>query len=95
MDNNDIKNFLRNQPQSEPESPKQADFEKGATNAIKHFSGMNEQQLMSEMFRVAAGERDNGSLDAEKLEDFYKKASPMMSQQQRNKLRALINQLKY
>ena len=68
--------------------------EANAQKNIKRYSGMSEQQLMNEMFKVAAGEKNAGNLDAHKLEEFYKKTAPMLNPQQRNKMRAIINQLK-
>ena len=101
----DIKDFLRSQNNGEPveqNSGQQNQSNQSQPNKpptqmndkIKHYSSMSEQQLMQEMFRQASNEKASGGLTSENLESFYKQASPMMTQAQRNKLRGLINSLK-
>lgn len=63
-------------------------------SVVDKYSGMNESQLMSEMIKVAATSKANGTLNDAELENFYNQMSPMLTVEQRKKLKALINTLK-
>lgn len=107
MNNNNIRDFIKSQNANakKPQKPtKQAsqqqqeqqppDVEQKAENTAKKYMGMNEQQLMAEMQRLAAQNKQNGTLNADSLQQFYDKAAPMLTVQQRNRLKSLINSLK-
>ena len=62
--------------------------------AIRRYSGMSESALMTELLaRVAEGRRSGTLTDAD-LDDFYAKASPVLDQAQREKLKGLVEGLK-
>lgn len=63
-------------------------------SVVDKYSGMNESELMSEMIKVAATSKANGTLNDAELENFYNQMSPMLTAEQRKKLKALINTLK-
>lgn len=63
-------------------------------SVVDKYSGMNESELMSEMIKVAATSKANGTLNDAELENFYNQMSPMLTAEQRKKLKALINSLK-
>lgn len=58
------------------------------------YSTMNENQLKNELFKEAFKMKKNGTLDEKMLENFYNEMSGSMTNEQRKKLRTLINSLK-
>lgn len=63
-------------------------------SSVNNYSRMNENQLMNEMMKIASEEKAKGTLGEGELRKFYNQVSPMLSEAQRNKLKALINTLK-
>lgn len=63
-------------------------------SSVNNYSRMNENQLMNEMMKIAGEEKAKGTLGEGELRKFYNQVSPMLSEAQRNKLKALINTLK-
>lgn len=61
---------------------------------INKYSGMSEERLMQEMFYLVEEGRKNGTLDNQKLEEFFNSASCMLSSEQTTKLRSLIDMAK-
>lgn len=62
---------------------------------VDNYSRMSESQLMNEMNKLAFQGKNNGTVTAESLQSFYNQVSPMLSQQQRTKLKQLINSLSW
>lgn len=63
-------------------------------SSVNNYSRMNENQLMNEMMKIASEEKAKGTLGEGELKKFYNQVAPMLSEAQRNKLKALINTLK-
>ena len=61
---------------------------------INKYSNMSEERLMQEMFALVDNGRKNGTLDNEKLEEFFNSASCMLNNEQITKLRYLIDMAK-
>lgn len=61
---------------------------------INKYSHMSEERLMQEMFALVNAGRQNGTLDNQKLEEFFNSASCMLSSEQVVKLRSLIDMAK-
>ncbi|MFA5449325.1 MAG: hypothetical protein WC292_02690 [Clostridia bacterium] len=62
--------------------------------AIQKYGSLSEEQLMNEMFTLAAEERQRGDLTNEKLDDFYNQAKGMLTPEQAERMKELILQLK-
>lgn len=60
----------------------------------KKYRGMNEGELMQELFSQAAQARRDGSLSAEQLDAFFEFVSPQLDASSRNRLKELIRQIK-
>lgn len=60
----------------------------------QQYASMSESDLMGQMFSVAKEEKSKGNLDDAKLDEFYRSATGMLSQDQLVKLRGLIDLLK-
>jgi hypothetical protein len=76
-------NYQNNQNQNQNMSPQ---------DAIGKYSNMSEGDLMQELFRE--GSVSSGKISAQELDNFYNSASGYFSEEQRNKMRVLIEQLK-
>ncbi len=63
-------------------------------NELNKYSHMSEERLMQEMFSLVNEGRQNGTLDNQKLEEFFNSASCMLSSEQIVKLRSLIDMAK-
>ena len=62
--------------------------------AIAKYSKMDEAELMQELFKTAEQGRANGELDNGVLDGFLTKMRPMLSPEQAERMKELINQLK-
>ncbi len=61
-----------------------------AQSAIEHYSGMNEGQLMNELLNF----RQSGAMDDRSLQEMTQTVSPMLNDEQKKRLDALIRQLR-
>ena len=61
---------------------------------LNKYSHMSEERLRQEMFALVDNGRKNGTLDNEKLEEFFNSASCMLNNEQITKLRYLIDMAK-
>ena len=61
---------------------------------LNKYSHMSEERLMQEMFALVDSGRKNGTLDNEKLEEFFTSAKCMLNNEQITKLRYLIDMAK-
>ena len=62
--------------------------------AIEKYSKMDEVSLMQELFKTAEEGRKNGELDNGVLDGFLKKLSPILSKEQSERMKELIEDLK-
>lgn len=60
---------------------------------MRRFSGMSNDELMSELMAKTAASRANGTLNVQELEKFYSVATMFMNTEQLTRLRALLNML--
>lgn len=58
---------------------------------INKYSSMSEERLMQEMFNLVNQGKQNGTLDNQKLDEFFNSASCMLTNEQKTKLRSLID----
>lgn len=64
------------------------------SNKINDFSKMTNDQLMKELVKQAKLEKGKGNLSNEKLENFYKVASSFMQEEEKEKLKKLLDIVK-
>ena len=62
--------------------------------SLREYEGKTQCELMSELTKLADAERKKGALDDEKLDAFARNVSPMLTQEQRNRLSGILRQLK-
>ncbi len=90
--NLDMSNLFKNTYQTN--SQNKDNIPKSLEEEIDKYSGMSEERLMQEMFYLVEEGRKNGTLDNQKLEEFFNSASCMLSSEQITKLRSLIDMAK-
>ena len=74
-----------------PEQKRQ--FEAMKNTAAK-YRGKSEEELMRELKQTVQKDKASGTLTDKKMENFQKKISPMLNEQQRKKLEKIIKELK-
>ena len=62
--------------------------------AIRKYAGMDEKELMNELFKVAAEGRASGELNNDIVDGFYQKMLPLLTPEQAERMRELIIKLK-
>ena len=80
----DVGEYIRNK-----EKKKAAARKEGGIDVSKYTS-MSEEQLMQELFRTA----NASGVSNEELDDFFKRAAPYLTPEQKEKMKNLIVQLK-
>ncbi|MEZ4357981.1 MAG: hypothetical protein R2876_05060 [Eubacteriales bacterium] len=63
-------------------------------DAIFKYQGKSETELFSELSKMADKEKKEGSFNIDAIKNFAKTAGPMLSPEQREKMNAIIEQLK-
>ena len=58
------------------------------------YAGMDEAELMSELFKAAEQGRASGELNNDVIDSFYTRLLPLLTPEQSERMRELINQLK-
>lgn len=74
-----------------PEQKRQ--FEAMKNTAAK-YRGKSEEELMRELKQAVQKDKASGTLTDKKMENFQKKISPMLNEQQRKKLEKIMKELK-
>ncbi|MDR1906181.1 MAG: hypothetical protein LBQ27_04605 [Clostridiales bacterium] len=86
----DFKSFIKNRKLSDKDKQSEQEIKE----KIKKFEGKSKSDIMSELVAaVEKGKRD-GTLNAAELENFYNRAAPMLNEDQRKKMRDIIEKLK-
>ena len=81
----DINEYIRRKNKGRTSSPEEV---------LKKYAGMDESQLMNELFKVAAEGRASGELNNDVVDGFYNKMLPLLTPEQAERMRELILQLK-
>ncbi len=86
-----ISQFLRRDRPSP--TPNATNGDTNIMDAIGNYSKMSEEELLTQFVEEANREKKNGTFDKSALENFYSTASPMLTPEQRAKMRDLIDQI--
>lgn len=65
-----------------------------AAQTIEGLAGMSESQLTALLASEAAKAKQNGTLNADTLRTFWDQMAPMLSEEQREKLKGLLDMIK-
>lgn len=92
----DFKHYAQNKKNcnTECENCNTDDLKKTFDETVKRSKNMSESQMMDEIMKQAAKERQNGNLSDEDIEKFYKTVAPMLDKKQIEKLKKIMNMLK-
>jgi hypothetical protein len=78
---------MKNRKPSDSDKKNEADIKE----KLKRYEGKSRGDIMSELTRaIEKGKRD-GTLSISELENYYKMASPMLNDEQRKKMREIID----
>lgn len=61
---------------------------------VDAHSGQSEAELLDELAALTRQEREAGRMDNMVMDDIYEKLSPMLTDQQRQKMRQVLSRLK-
>lgn len=61
---------------------------------LNEFSGKSEDQLMNDLASTVARMKKEGTFDISALENLYDTASPFLNDEQRSRMRSIIDMLK-
>ncbi len=81
-----ISNFLRKKPVCPQNNSSIADN-------LDTYSKMSEEELFLQLKESAAKEKANGTFDKAALQNFYNTASPMLTPEQKAKMRLIIDEI--
>lgn len=63
-------------------------------NAASKYDGMNEEQLLGELYKSVAAEKQNGTFSASTLDEFVSFVSPSLDEKARARLTELVRMIK-
>ncbi len=89
----------RKNPQNNAENSKKDDVnatcsEQSVRDRMAQYEGKSEDQLMSELMSMAARMKNDGTFDAAAMENLFATASPFLNDEQRRRMRSIIDMLK-
>lgn len=68
--------------------------EQAIREALEARSGRSEAELLDELAALTRQEREAGRMDNMVMDDIYEKLSPMLTEEQRLKMRQVLSRLK-
>lgn len=92
----DLRSYLRQQkgkPAEEPSAPPSPEASDLLKKQTEELSKKSRSELMEQLMSEVQKGRDDGSFSADALSAFAEKLSPMLNEQQRERLQALKSQL--
>lgn len=88
-----LSDYIRNKSQNNPKSTEKPQNFATPEEAINAYSKMSEEDLTSEMMRVASAQKADGTFNARELERMCASISPMLTPEQQAKMRRLIEEI--
>lgn len=68
--------------------------EQDVRERMEQFNGKTEEQLMSELTAMVARMKSEGTFDTSVIDNLYATASPFLNEEQRQRMRAIVDLLK-
>ncbi len=89
----------RKNPQNNAENSKKDDInatcsEQSVRDRMAQYEGKSEDELMRELMSMAARMKNDGTFDAAAMENLFATASPFLNDEQRRRMRSIIDMLK-
>ncbi len=86
----DLKTFKKTaKKSSEGKTPTEEDVR----NTAKAYEGKSEEELLTDILRMAKENKANGTLSAEQLKDFEARVSPLLNAEQKERLQKVLGML--
>jgi hypothetical protein len=86
----DFKSYMKNRKPTETDKKTESDLKE----KLKGYEGKSRGDIMSELMAAVEKGKKDGSLSSEQLEVFYQKAAPMLSEEQRKRMKEIIDSIK-
>jgi flagellar motor component MotA len=83
----DFRSFMKNRKFSDSDKQKEADLKE----KLKRYEGKSKGEIMSELMQAVEKSKRDGTLSISELERYYQAASPMLNDEQRKKMREIID----
>ncbi|MEG1963665.1 MAG: hypothetical protein RR123_02180 [Clostridia bacterium] len=80
----DLRSYIKNQNIDKSQVPKEVQ------NQVDYYSGMSQDRLVKEFYKMAEEEKRKGTLNQQQVDAFYKNIAPMLTPEQQNKLKSLL-----
>ncbi|MBQ8762375.1 MAG: hypothetical protein IJZ26_03610 [Clostridia bacterium] len=97
----DLKDFAKSNLHNQEETKKeektmeqtQAEYGDLVNEFVKRYGNMEEEQLMSEMFKLIQQKKQEGTFDANQIRKAAEQVAPLLTDEQRAKMYSLLNYL--
>jgi hypothetical protein len=83
----DFRSFMKNRKPSGFDKQKETDLKE----KLKGYEGKSRGEIMTELMQAVEKGRRDGTLSISELERYYQVASPMLNDEQRKKMREIID----
>lgn len=100
MDKRDLRSMKKGQSDSsnidgsKTQSQPDKDNMKNIQDTISKYEGKSEDEMLIELMKMVDKEKKEGSFNIDAISNFARTAAPMLNQEQREKMEAIIKQLK-
>ena len=97
----DLKDFAKSNLHNQEETKKeektmeqtQAEYGDLVNEFVKRYGDMEEEQLLSEMFKLIQQKKQEGTFDANQIRKAAEQVAPLLTDEQRAKMYSLLNYL--
>lgn len=104
--NQNIENFEKKYQKNSKNTTKNVNFESkmqnfdndelknDIQNKLNKYQNLSQSELTAELFKEATKQKQNGNLDAKKLDEIKEQLLPLLNEQEKQKLLSLVDMLK-
>ena len=86
----DFRSFKNNRPTRTDNASSEEDIRETA----KTYEGKSDDEMLAEILKMAKKGRTDGSFSEEKLNEFARNVSPMLNEEQRERLQKVVSMLR-
>lgn len=84
----------QNDVNNENKTAESCNIDKDVKEKFDRYSSKSEDQLMSELSATVARMKKDGSFDAAAMENLYNTAAPFLNEEQKQRMRSIIDMFK-
>ncbi len=89
----DFKTYKNTHPGKQSEQKTDAIDQDTLRKTAEAYSGKSDEELLGEIMKAAKQGKTNGTLDTEQINQFIKNVSPMLNQEQRQRLQSVVEMI--